>query len=90
MHKLYFFKTDPKNLVKIDETLCRELQQVMKDRGFYKGDITGVLDEGTKKNLQDFMYWENYDERVRNDDQIDREVLQDIRKNYEEWKKMKK
>jgi uncharacterized Ntn-hydrolase superfamily protein len=90
MHKLYFFKTDPKNLVKIDQGLCRELQQIMKDRGFYKGDLTGVVDEGTKKNLQDFMYWENYDERVRNDDQIDKEVLQDIRKNYEEWKKMKK
>jgi len=90
MHKLYFFKTDPKNLVKIDENLCRELQQIMKDRGFYKGEISGVFDEVTKKNLQDFMYWENYDERVRNDDQIDKEVLQDIRKNYEEWKKMKK
>jgi uncharacterized Ntn-hydrolase superfamily protein len=90
MHKLYFFKTDPKNLVKIDENLCRELQQIMKDRGFYKGDVTGIFDEGTKKNLQDFMYWENYDERVRNDDQIDEEVLQDIRKNYEEWKKTKK
>jgi len=89
MHKLYFFKTDPINLVKIDENLCRELQQIMEDRGFYKGDITGVLDEGTKKDLQNFMYWENYDERVRNDDQIDREVLQDIRKNYEGWKKVK-
>jgi uncharacterized Ntn-hydrolase superfamily protein len=90
MHKLYFFKTDPKNLVTIDDNLCRELQQIMKDRGFYKGDINGVLDEGAKKNLRDFMYWENYDERVRNDDQIDKEVLQDIRKNYEEWRKMKK
>jgi uncharacterized Ntn-hydrolase superfamily protein len=90
MHKLYFFRTEPKNLVKIDEHLCRELQQIMKGRGFYKNDITGIFDEGTKKNLQDFMYWENYDERVRNDNQIDNEVLQDIRKNYGVWKKMKK
>lgn len=90
MHRLYFFRTDPKNLVKIDEHLCRELQQIMKDRGFYKSDVTGIFDEGTKKNLQDFMYWENYDERVRNDNQIDNEVLQDIRKNYGVWKKMKK
>jgi uncharacterized Ntn-hydrolase superfamily protein len=89
IHKLYFFKTDPKNLVKIDESLCRELQQIMKDRGFYKGMVTGTFDDLTKKNLQDFMYWENYDERVRTDDQIDTEVLQDIRKNYAEWKRAK-
>lgn len=90
MHKLYFFKTDPKNLVKIDSALCRELQQVMRDRGFYKGEITGTFDAVTKKTLHDFMYWENYDERVRNDDQIDVEVLQDIRKNYQSWKGTKK
>jgi uncharacterized Ntn-hydrolase superfamily protein len=90
MHKLYFFKTDPKNLVKIDATLCRELQQIMKDRGSYQGEVTGVFDQVTKKKLQDFMYWENYDERVRNDDQIDTEVLRDIRKNYEDWKRLKK
>src|SRR4030067_922015 len=44
MHKLYFFKTDPKNLVKIDATLCRELQEIMKDRGSYQGEDTGVFD----------------------------------------------
>lgn len=90
MHKLYFFKTDPKNLLKIDAALCRELQQIMRDRGFYKGEVTGVFDAATKKTLKDFMYWENYDERVRDDDQIDKEVLQDIRKNYEAWKAKKK
>ena len=90
MHKLYFFKTDPRNLLKIDETLCRELQQIMKDRGFYKAEVNGNFNIVTKKNLQDFMYWENYDERVRSDNQIDNEVLQDIRKIYEEWKKLKK
>jgi uncharacterized Ntn-hydrolase superfamily protein len=86
MHKLYFFRSDPKNLMKIDGALCRELQQMMKDRGFYKGEVNGVFDSTTNKNLQDFMYWENYDERVRTDGQIDREVLEDMRKNYEAWK----
>jgi len=89
IHKLYFFKTDPRNLVKIDAGLCRELQQIMKDRGFYQGEVNGTFDALTKKSLQDFMYWENYDERVRNDDLIDREVLEDIRKNYQDWKAKK-
>jgi uncharacterized Ntn-hydrolase superfamily protein len=86
LHKLYFFKSDPKNLVKIDEKICRELQQIMKDRGFYDGPVNGIFDAKTKKALQDFMGWENYDVRIREDDLIDIEVLQDIRKNYEQWR----
>jgi hypothetical protein len=31
--------------------------------------------------LANFMYWENYDVRVRMDGKIDRVVLDDIRKN---------
>ena len=31
--------------------------------------------------LANFMYWENYDVRVRMDGRIDRVVLEDIRKN---------
>jgi uncharacterized Ntn-hydrolase superfamily protein len=81
LHKLTFFRSDPKNLIKIDPDLARELQQIMKERGFYKGEITGVFDETTKKSLRDFMGWENYDERIRDDDLIDREVLEDIRRN---------
>jgi len=87
MHKLYFFRTDPKNLIKIDKTICTELQQIMKDRGLYNGEVNGLFDAKTKQALKDFMGWENYDVRIRDDDQIDREVLDDMRKNYTEWKK---
>ena len=95
LHKLYFFRTDTKNLLKIDAALCNELQTILKDKAykgaeFYTGPVNGVFDAGTKKALQDFMGWENYDVRIREDDQIDREVLEDIRKNYSEWKKIKK
>ena len=86
IHKLFFYKSEPKNLIEINETLCKELQKVMKDRGSYKGDIQGKFDETTKQSLKDFMYWENYDERVRDDNMIDKEVLADIRKNYQVWK----
>lgn len=86
LHKLYFFKSDPKNLIMIDEKLCRELQQIMKDRGFYEGEVNGKYDDAMKRKLKEFMWWENYDERVRDDDKIDIEVLNDIRKNYTLWK----
>lgn len=87
MHKLYFFRTDPKNLIKIDKAICSELQQIMKDRGLYSGEVNGLFDAKTKQALQDFMGWENYDVRIRDDDHIDKEVLEDMRKNHAEWKK---
>ncbi|PWT90475.1 MAG: fimbrial assembly protein FimA [Acidobacteria bacterium] len=80
LHKLTFFRSDPKNLMKITPEIARELQEIMKERGFYQGEINGTYDAATKKALSDFMGWENYDNRIRDDDQIDREVLDDIRK----------
>ena len=91
LHKLYFFRTDPKNLIKIDASVCKELQAILKDKAykgqeFYAGPVSGVVDAATIKALADFMGWENYDVRIRQDDQIDKEVLEDIRKNYSEWR----
>ncbi|MCI0706892.1 MAG: DUF1028 domain-containing protein [Ignavibacteriae bacterium] len=95
LHKLFFFRSDPKNLVKIDATLCRELQEILSNKAykgftFYTGQVNGQFDQATSKALQDFMGWENYDVRIRQDDMIDKEVLADIRNNYANWKKTKK
>lgn len=95
LHKLYYFRTDPKNLIKIDAALCKELQGILSNKPykgfeFYAGPVNGIFDAKTKKALQDFMGWENYDVRIRDDDQIDKEVLDDIRKNYSAWKASKK
>ena len=91
LHKLYFFRSDPKNLISINASICRELQSILSDKAykrqqFYSGPINGVFDAATHKALNDFMGWENYDVRIRQDDQIDTEVLNDIRKNYAAWK----
>ncbi len=95
LHKLYYYRTDPKNLIKIDPGMCKELQAILSNKPykgflFYDGPVNGMFDAKTKKALQDFMGWENYDIRVRDDDQIDREVLDDIRKNFSDWKSTKK
>ena len=92
LHKLYFFRTEPGNLAVIDASICKELQTIMKNKAykgmeFYSGPINGTFDGATKKALQDFMGWENYDVRIRDDEKIDREVLQDIRNNYSAWLK---
>lgn len=91
LHKLYYFRSDEANLLPIDPALCTELQGILSDKpykgvSFYDGPINGAFDAKTKQALQDFMGWENYDVRIREDDQIDREVLEDIRRNYAQWK----
>lgn len=95
LHKLYYFRTDPKNLIDISPAICRELQDILANKAykgmqFYSGPVNGVFDAATKKALQDFMGWENYDVRIRDDNKIDTEVLQDIRKNYTNWNAGKK
>lgn len=85
--KLTFFRSDPANLVPIDLALANELQQILHARGFYKGAVTGEFDHATQKALRDFMGWENYDERIRDDDLIDLEVLADIRHKHALWLK---
>jgi len=95
LHKLYFFRSEQKNLIRIDAALTKELQTIMHDKAykafeFYAGPVSGIFDEATNKALQNFMGWENYDVRIRQDGLIDKEVLEDIRKNYAEWKKGRK
>lgn len=85
IHRLTYFRGDPGQLVRIDTALANELQQILHARGFHKGVASGVCDEETLRALRDFMGWENYDERIRDDDRIDLEVLADIRQKHAAW-----
>ncbi|HRD66162.1 MAG TPA: DUF1028 domain-containing protein [Candidatus Competibacter sp.] len=85
IHRLTYFRSDAAQLAKIDTAIANELQQMMHARGFYKGALTGICDEATLKALRDFMGWENYDERIREDDLIDLEVLADMRQKHALW-----
>jgi uncharacterized Ntn-hydrolase superfamily protein len=91
LHQLYFFRSEPADLIPVDEALCRELQAILgeaayRGQAFYSGPVTGVFDAATRQALKDFMGWENYDVRVRDDDLIDRQVLADIRRNFAAWR----
>jgi uncharacterized Ntn-hydrolase superfamily protein len=85
IHRLTYFRGDPAVLVPADAALTRELQHILQTRGFYGGPVNGVFDTLTRNALQDFMGWENYDERIRDDELIDLEVLADIRVKQADW-----
>ena len=80
VHTLYFGETDPAKLHRLTPSLVREIQTILKRRGFYKGDVNGAYDQATRKALEDYQGWENLEMRFRNDDRIDDVVLTYMRR----------
>ncbi|HYE11495.1 MAG TPA: DUF1028 domain-containing protein [Patescibacteria group bacterium] len=76
LYKLYFYKTKPGNVVKLEGQLLIEIKEMLKRTGYYDGDINDNFDDGFKKNLNRFYLTENFDERVREDQYMDKEVLE--------------
>jgi uncharacterized Ntn-hydrolase superfamily protein len=86
LHKLYFFTTDSADLVPITPALQKELEAILlaepaHQREKWLASPQSSLNETFLTALANFMYWENYDVRVRMDGKIDRVALEDIRKN---------
>lgn len=85
LHELHFFPSRPEDVVPITAAIVSQLEPILlrepagqpdkwlKNR---QGSATPVFLEA----LKNFMYWENYDVRVRMDGKIDRVVLDDILK----------
>ena len=86
LHKLYFFTTDSADLMPITPALQRELEPILMREPVNQAEKWLAAPQpsvnATFLNaVANFMYWENYDVRVRMDGKIDRVVLEDIRKN---------
>lgn len=81
LHQLYLGKTDPEDLLAIDDNLARELQQMMARRG-YSATVTGMWDEQSKKAFREFAGVENLEERLQEGPFIDRVVLKFLRERF--------
>ena len=85
LHKLHFFPSEKSDLLTIGPAIVAQLEPIL------LGEPAGQSDKWLKAKqgratpefleaLKNFMYWENYDVRVRMDGKIDRVVLDDILK----------
>ena len=86
LHKLYFFTSDSADLVPITPALQKELEAILLREPVNQSQKwldapQPKLNQKFLTALASFMYWENYDVRVRMDGRIDRVALDDIRKN---------
>jgi len=86
LHKLYFFTSDSADLIPITPALQKELEAILlvepvNQPQKWLDAAQPTLNQKFLTALANFMYWENYDVRVRMDGKIDRVALDDIRKN---------
>jgi len=79
LYKLYFYKTIPGNIVKMEGTQLIEIKQMLQKTGYFAGDADDIFDENFRDCLKKFYLTENFDERIREDQYIDVEVLKFLR-----------
>jgi len=82
LHRLYFGGTVPGDLIRLTGPLVGELQQILRRTGFLSEQASGVYDEATKEAFRRFCSVENFEERWRDDDFVDREILHFMRKRF--------
>lgn len=85
LHKLHFFPSEPRDLLPITPSIVRQLEPILLAEPANQPKKWLARSQGSATPaflaaLRDFMYWENYDVRVRMDGKIDRVVLEDILK----------
>ena len=64
LHHLYLGKTSPADFLLIDAGIARELQMMMRARGYYAGALNGAWDAATQKAFREFAGVENVEERL--------------------------
>ena len=79
LYNVYFGKSDETDLIDLTPALTREIQQILAALSLYSGPISGEYDEATRAALRDFCGIENLEERWREENRIDREVLNFLR-----------
>jgi uncharacterized Ntn-hydrolase superfamily protein len=83
LHRLHFFPSEPGDLMPLTPELVARLEPILLAEPANQPEKwlkrpQGTANQAFLEALRDFMYWENYDVRVRMDGRIDRVVLQDI------------
>ena len=85
LHKLHFFPSRPADVVPISPAMVAQLEPILMNEPAgqtekWLGKKQGSATPAFLEALKNFMYWENYDVRVRMDGKIDRVVLDDMLK----------
>jgi uncharacterized Ntn-hydrolase superfamily protein len=75
LHKLYFFKPAPEDILKVDAALGAEIVRLLKKAKALNPTAADTFDGKADEALIAFMHKENLEDRVREDGCIDRQTL---------------
>jgi uncharacterized Ntn-hydrolase superfamily protein len=81
LHRLYF-APGMAGRTRAAGTVAREMQKILTKLGYYHGSISGDYDAATREAFKRFCHVENFEERYRDDEFVDREVLTFMRERY--------
>ena len=84
LHRFYLTRPTPDEFIPIDEALAGEIQDALRDLGYYSGPTTRTFDQLTREALIAYGGVENLEERLVEDARIDGQVLQFIRRKRNE------
>jgi uncharacterized Ntn-hydrolase superfamily protein len=79
LHQLYFYKTDPGRLMKVEGNLVPEIATVLTKLGYYRGQAVSHWSAELQDALMRYYLTENFDERIAAEGYIDGEVLDFMR-----------
>jgi uncharacterized Ntn-hydrolase superfamily protein len=82
LHRLYFGATDVGRLSRLSGSVASAVQEMLAKAGYYTGPVDGVYSPQTKTALRRWCGIENFEERFREDDLIDGEILSFMRRKY--------
>jgi uncharacterized Ntn-hydrolase superfamily protein len=83
LHKLHFFPSRSADLIALTPAIVAQLEPILLSEPKNQPEKWLSKKQGTAtpaflEALKNFMYWENYDVRVRMDGKIDKVVLEDV------------
>jgi uncharacterized Ntn-hydrolase superfamily protein len=84
LHRFYLTRPAPEDFIPIDQTIAAELQDALRDLGYYSGPNTNTYDQVTREALFAYGGVENLEERLVEDARLDKQVLAFIRRKREE------
>ena len=83
LHDLFLGTSAEADKIRMEETLTREIQNMLARNDYFRGEANGVWDEATRSAFDAFVSTENLEERVDLEQRtIDRPALAYIRENF--------
>jgi len=80
LHELYFPPSGPRDIVRLDEGLIREIQEALARLGYWSGPVDGAWSAEMERAVTDYEGVENLEERHRPGPEMDRRVLEYLRR----------